>query len=372
MKDSIEGENITSKIYGNENENKMNICNESEYSLGKDNSFNYKKCIVTNDHLDNTLSTDSSTIEQNKQNAYLDKKGYNDINSINCNKLNEECISEDKLKLNIKNAKEYSEEILQNLIEEEKKNRNKINPNYFNHQSEITPYMRSILIDWLIEIIRIFKFKEETLYTTMYIIDAYLSKKYIAKNKFQLLGITSLFIASKLNDIMIRRISDYSDITNKTYSVYEIKIMEIDILKTLNFELLIPSSLSFYEIISQKVGISNDINKYKFGEFLMQSFLINNQSLNYTFSTIACATCYIIMKFCKMENYRIIFENNFCNITKSISDDNIGSIFIKEYIIKDCAKKMCETINIIINSNLKSTINKFSDNTFYNIIKNNM
>ena len=226
--------------------------------------------------------------------------------------------------------------------------------------------MRSILIDWLIGIIRIFKFKEETLYITIYIIDAYLSKKNIAKSNFQLLGIASLFIASKLNDIMLRRISDYSDITNKTYSVYEIKIMEIDILKTLNFELLIPSSLSFYEIISQKVGIANDVNKYKFGEFLMQSFLFNNQCLNYTFSSIACATCYIIMKFCKMENYRIIFENNFCNITNNMSDDSIVSI--KEYIIKDCAKKICETISIIINSNLKSTINKFSDNVILTLI----
>ena len=107
MKDAIEGNNITSKIYGNENENKMNICNENEYSfsLGKNNSFNYKKCTASNNHLDDTLSTDCSIIEQNKQNFYFGKKQYNDINSNNCNKLNEECISEDKLKLNINNVK---------------------------------------------------------------------------------------------------------------------------------------------------------------------------------------------------------------------------------------------------------------------------
>ena len=42
-----------------------------------------------------------------------------------------------------------------------------------------------------------------------------------------------------------------------------------------------------------------------------------------------------------------------------------------EYIIKDCAKKICETVNALIKSNLKSTISKFSDNIFYNEIKNN-
>ena len=214
-----------------------------------------------------------------------------------------------------------------------------------------------------IDINRKFKFKEETLYITIYIIDAYLSKKNFAKSKFQLLGVTSLFISSKLNEIILRRISDYSDVTDKTYSIQEIQIMEIEILKALNFELLVPSPLSFYEIITQKVGIVDDINKYKFGEFLIQSFLINNQSLNYTPSNIALAACYIVMKFCKMQNYKIIFDNKFFNDK---------SDYIKEYIIKDCAQKMCETIHIIINSNLKSTNNKFSDNFFYNIMKNNM
>ena len=42
-----------------------------------------------------------------------------------------------------------------------------------------------------------------------------------------------------------------------------------------------------------------------------------------------------------------------------------------EYLIKDCAKKICETITEVINSNFKSTIKKYSDNSFYNIIKNN-
>ena len=48
--------------------------------------------------------------------------------------------------------------------------------------------------------------------------------------------------------------------------------MENDILKTLNFNLLVPSPLSFYEIITQKLGVQFDLNKFKFGQFLIQSF----------------------------------------------------------------------------------------------------
>ena len=320
---------------------KMNICNEDEL---KKNNIN--ECSNENNYGDN-YSTSGSESEINKEN-----------------------ISIEELKSNVKNVKEYMDEIFENLIEEEKAQINNINSNYFNFQPEITPYMRSILIDWIININCQFKFKEETLYLAIYLIDAYLSKKYIKKRNFQLLGISSLLISSKLNEIFLRKISDYSDITYNTYNVQNIKKMEEDILKTLDFDLLIPTPLSFYEIISQKLGISDDLNKFQFGGFLMQSFLINNISINYTSSTIAYATCYIIAKFCKINNYRIIFDNNnLCNVKQNLCNNNNN--YSNEYIIKDCAKKICETITEIINSNINSTVNKYSDNVFFNNIKNN-
>ena len=325
-------DNKYSKNYG-ANEEKMNICNE-----------NNNECYSDNTYGDNYSTAGSESL------------------------VNKDNISIEDLNQNVKNVKEYIDDILKNLMEEEKIKINNINSNYFNFQSEINPYMRSILIDWIIDISHQFKFKEETLYITIYLIDAYLSKKNIKKRNFQLLGISSLLIASKLNEIYLRRISDYSDITYNTYDVQEIKKMEEDILKALDFDLLVPTQLSFYEIISQKVGISDDLNKFKFGEFLMQSFLINNNSLNYTQSTIANATCYIIAKFCKMDNYRVIFDNNYFNVKRNIFNNS----YSEEYIVKECAQKICEAINEIINSNFNSTVNKYSDNIFFNNIKNNL
>ena len=174
----------------------------------------------------------------------------------------------------------------------------------------------------------------------------------------QLLGITSLIISAKLNEIYLPKISNYSDITDKAYDQEEIKKMEEEILKTLNFNLLVPTPLSFYEIISQKLGISDDINKYKFGEFLMQSFMLDNNSLYFSNSIIACAACYIVMKFCKMKNYKTIFDDSFFGHKKSNN----------ETLVKECAKKISETITLIIGSNLKSIINKYSSNKFYNEI----
>ena len=78
------------------------------------------------------------------------------------------------------------------------------------------------LLIWLIEVHDKLKFKEETFYIAIYIIDVYLSIKLIQKKQFQLLGITALFIAAKLNEIYIGKIGDYAFITDNAYKEKDI------------------------------------------------------------------------------------------------------------------------------------------------------
>lgn len=49
-------------------------------------------------------------------------------------------------------------------------------PYYMNHQPEINDKMRSILVDWLIEVHLKFKLLPETLFITVNIIDRFLEK----------------------------------------------------------------------------------------------------------------------------------------------------------------------------------------------------
>ena len=344
-----------------ENEkNKICLQRQRNYLMPK-KIYKHKKISA-----DNSSSTACSNNDKERQIECDDceekmelKTIFNNLDKFNTKLNNEQNkISVNELNSNVKNVKEYIGDILENLIEEEENSRLNINPNYLKLQKEINADMRAILIDWLIEVNKRFNFQEETLYKVVNIIDSYLSKKIIKRKYLQLLGITSLIISAKLNEIYLPKISNYSDITDKTYNQEEIKKMEEEILNTLNFNLLVPTQLSFYEIISQKLGISDDINKYKFGEFLMQSFMLDNNSLYYSNSTIACAACYIVMKFCKMKNYKNIFDDSFFGHKKSNN----------ETLVKECAKKISETITLVIGSNLKSIINKYSSNKFYNEI----
>lgn len=66
--------------------------------------------------------------------------------------------------------------------------------------------MRAILLDWLNEVCEVYKMYRETYYLAVDYIDRYLSrKKGLMKTHLQLLGVTALFIAAKVNDFCRRK-----------------------------------------------------------------------------------------------------------------------------------------------------------------------
>ena len=355
-----ESGNMNSSLKDSLNSEQMNMSNEEKSKLHNDSLNNIESSYGDN------YSTANSFGENKQINNLLKEKNENTTeekmhpnNEMNISKENEFTKNSD-----LQSAHEYIDEIFENLIEEEKVCNSEINPNYFEYQIEINQTMRSILIDWLIDVHYKFKFNEETFYITIYIIDSYLSKRIIQRNKFQLLGISSLFIASKLNEIYVRRIDDYVFITDNAYTVEDIKYMEEDIAKILNFNFLVPSALSFYQIITKKFRISEYLNKYQFGKFLIQSFLMDYRSLFYSYSTIACACCYIVMKFYKIKNYQICYDNKYYSIKRNNNYDNKNG-----YEIKECAQSICSVISELFNSNQQSTIMKYSIYQFVEDIK---
>ena len=128
------------------------------------------------------------------------------------------------------------------------------------------------------------------------------------------MGITALFIACKQNEILFRKINEYAYITDNAYIEEDIKNMEYKILNSLNFSILFPSSLAFYEILCRKFNTNEDKKKFLFGEFLMESFYLDENILSYTASTIVCSIGYIVMKYFKKNNYKECYNSKLFNI----------------------------------------------------------
>lgn len=72
---------------------------------------------------------------------------------------------------------------------------------YMPWQSHINEKMRMILIDWVVEVHKRFKLMHETLYLTIDLVDRYLSTKVVSRKELQLIGISSMLLACKYEEI---------------------------------------------------------------------------------------------------------------------------------------------------------------------------
>lgn len=95
---------------------------------------------------------------------------------------------------------------------------------YMKNQPYINARMRSILIDWLIEVNLKWKYVPATLYLNVSIVDRYLSKATVKRSELQLVGVTALFIASKYEEIYPRELEDMTHICDGAYTESEASI----------------------------------------------------------------------------------------------------------------------------------------------------
>ncbi|XP_058200726.1 cyclin-A2-1-like [Rhododendron vialii] len=112
-------------------------------------------------------------------------------------------------------------------------------------QREITPGMRGVLIDWLVEVSEEYRLVPDTLYLTVNIVDRFLSQNHIEKQRLQLLGVTSMLIASKYEEICAPSVEELCIITDNTYKREEVVKMESQVLNFLGFHLSFPTTKKF-------------------------------------------------------------------------------------------------------------------------------
>ena len=134
---------------------------------------------------------------------------------------------------------EYAAEIFQWLrsTESDLGNNNSVSATYMGRQEDINEKMRSILIDWLIEVHLKFKLVPESLYLTVNLIDRFLEIEQVNRQKLQLVGVTAMLIACKYEEIYPPIVKDFVYITDNAYTKEEILDMERKILQTLDFNI---------------------------------------------------------------------------------------------------------------------------------------
>ncbi|XP_034236732.1 G1/S-specific cyclin-E1 isoform X1 [Thrips palmi] len=112
------------------------------------------------------------------------------------------------------------------------------NPDMFDNHPLLQPRMRSVLLDWLIEVCEVYRLHRETYYLAMDFLDRYLTlTKDLPKTQLQLIGITCLFIAAKMEEIYPPKIQEFAYVTDGACTEADILSKELAIMKCLDWRL---------------------------------------------------------------------------------------------------------------------------------------
>lgn len=186
-------------------------------------------------------------------------------------------------------AGEYVDEIFTHLYDLEKEYLP--NPRYIDDQKSLSWNTRAVLVDWLVEVHQKFRLLPETLFLAVNIVDRFMSRRVVALSKVQLVGITSLLLATKYEEVFTPALSNFVYVVDGSYPEDEILRAERFILQVLEFNLSYPNPMNFLRRISKADDF--DIHSRTFGKYLCEIALVDHTFIGYKHSLVSAAAMHV-------------------------------------------------------------------------------
>ncbi|TKY48355.1 G2/mitotic-specific cyclin-1 [Spatholobus suberectus] len=241
-------------------------------------------------------------------------------------------------------AAEYLDDIYRffKLTELETENRAS---DYMESQHDINEMMRSITVNWLVDVHMRFQLMPETLFLTVNIIDRYLSSTIVSKEELQLLGISSMIIACKYEETWPPQVKDFISISHNAYTRNQILSMEKTILKRLEWHLAVPTPYVFLVRFTRAFG-PPDEQMENMAFFLAELGLVHYQTaILFLPSMTAAAAVYAAR--CTLNKKP--FWNDILKHRAGYTTEQL----------RDCAKLLVRLHSSVHDSKLKSVYQKF-------------
>ncbi|XP_013416426.1 G1/S-specific cyclin-E-like isoform X1 [Lingula anatina] len=172
-----------------------------------------------------------------------------------------------------------------------------------NRHPTLQSKMRAILLDWLIEVCEVYRLHRETFYLSLDFLDRYLTvQTNVQKHQLQLLGITCLFIAAKLEEIYPPKLSEFAYVTDGACTENQILCMELVVLKALNWDLAPMTVISWLNVYMQLIDITNSKKDFILPQYsahyfvqiarLLDLCMLDTGCLQFSYSVIAASALY--------------------------------------------------------------------------------
>ncbi|KAL1489143.1 hypothetical protein ABEB36_014085 [Hypothenemus hampei] len=208
-----------------------------------------------------------------------------------------------------------SKEVWMYMVYKEEASLNLRNPRLFEDFTNFMPRMRAILLDWVMEVCEVYHLRRVTYYLAVDYFDRFLSlRPDVPKNQLQLVGVTCLFIASKLEEVYPPRLSEFSFVCDGACSPDDILNCELLILNSLGWDLNImtPSDwLNLYmqihfqapSVVRRKL-LQDTTRNFLFPQYsgyqftrasqMIDAFSLDPGFLKFSYSTLAAAAMYFM------------------------------------------------------------------------------
>ncbi|KAJ6638317.1 G2/mitotic-specific cyclin-B3 [Pseudolycoriella hygida] len=223
---------------------------------------------------------------------------------------------------------------------------------YMDKQPHITKWMRMLVVDWMVEVQETFELNHETLYLAVKVLDSYLGQKVILKDNLQLLGAAALFISCKFDERVPPMIDDFLFICDGAYDQAELKAMELDVFKTINYDLGFPLSYRFVRRYAKCAFISLPI--LTLARFVLEHSLMDYETITFSDSKMASAALFIAL--------RMVGKPGWSPTLEYYSGYNV-----EEFI--DIALKLNAGLHRKLSDNIKHVRNKYSHKLFHEVAK---
>ena len=155
-------------------------------------------------------------------------------------------------------------------------------------QDDITLKMRSILIDWLVEVSDEYKLVPDTLHLAVALLDRFLLLEAVPRKNLQLVGISCMFIAAKFEEIYAPEVADLCYMTDNTYSEHNVIDMERRVLDQLSFRINQPTVCTFVRYYASGEEITKREELLSF--YICELSLLDASLMRHAPSMIAAAT----------------------------------------------------------------------------------
>ena len=142
----------------------------------------------------------------------------------------------------------------------------RLQQDYFQWQTKVNKLMRVTLLCWLNEVCQDMRFQRSTFHMALAYTDKFYeqTQKLYGPDQLQLIGVTAIYMAAKVEEVMVPQVRYFSKATNYSQSVEAICHMERDMLTVLRFRLHPVTLLTWADWYTQQWDLYAD--KYNMHE----------------------------------------------------------------------------------------------------------